>query len=132
MIIPWDYDLTWGHHYTWEYGLFCEPMYMDTPLDMGGYQSSYADWRGVNNLLDRYVYDPVLFEEYKTRLAQDMEIYFQEAAMIARIDEYYNLIRDDAHADWQRWVFGTYEERVQELRDYVVARRAFLAAELGL
>jgi spore coat protein CotH len=131
LIIPWDYDLSWGHHYTEQYGLFCEPMYMDTPLDMGGYQSSYAGWRGVNNLLDRYVYDPVLSAEYRARLAQDMEIYFQEADQLARIDAYYELIREDVEADWQRWVFGSYEERVQELRDYVVARRAFLQQQLS-
>lgn len=131
MVIPWDYDLSWGHHYTSEYGLFCEPMFYDTPLDMGGYQSTYAAWRGVNNLLDRYVYDPVLFGEFKARLALDMETYFEPASMLARIDAYYALVAEDAHADWQRWVFGTYEERVEELRSYVWLRRAFLSTQLG-
>lgn len=132
MVIPWDYDLTWGHHYTSQFGLFCEPMFYDTPLDMGGYQSTYAGWRGVNNLLDRYVYDPMLFSEFKSQLGLDMETYFKPQEMLARIDQYYGLVAEDAHADSQRWIFGTYEERVQELRDYVTQRRSFLTAQLGL
>lgn len=132
IVIPWDYDLSWGHHYTSEYGLFCEPMFYDTPLDMGGYASPYAGWRGVNNLLDRYVYDPDLFAEFKARLAQDLDSHFEPWAMLARIDGYYALVEEDARADWQRWVFGTYEERVEELRTYVWVRRAYLSAQLSL
>ncbi|MCH7471397.1 CotH kinase family protein [bacterium] len=128
IVIPWDHDLTWGRHWDAELGLFDPTVHYDTPYDVGDIET----YGHGNVMLHRYVREPQLRAEYKAALGDALDLYFGEAEMIARIDANYALILPDALADPRKWGNSEdYAEWVEELREYVRQRRAYLNSALA-
>ena len=66
-------------------------------------------------------------------LMTGLDQHFTEAKMLTRIDTYLAMVGPDANADIKRWIPDgrTYAEYVEELREFVRQRRAFIASELA-
>jgi len=124
-IIPWDHDRTWGHRWDDELGFFSLEIIDDTPIDYGNF---YGDEEGWGNVLyDRYFNSPVFWNEYKAALQSALDNEFGEDLMIQRIDDYAALIRDAALADPNKWGENAdWDQRIEDLREYVRLRRAFI------
>lgn len=128
IVFPWDYDLSWGRNWSSSLGLFDPALEYDLPVDHGDYETYSLG----NMLITRFLNDPTLRPQYFARLAELLDTHFSEAAMLARIDAYHALIGPDVLADPNRWHPGErpYSDYVEELREFVRQRRAYVTANL--
>ena len=129
IVFPWDYDLTWGRKWSPSLGLFDPTVSSNLPLDYGDIEK----YGFGNVLVSRYLNDPRFEAEYIDRLNWALDNVFTESAMQARIDAYHALAGPDANADRFRWTPGglEYGDYVEELRQYVADRIAFVEGELA-
>jgi len=132
LLFPWDMDRTWGHLYDQEEGFFHHIITYDVPLDYGSFSCSWCseDWGNV--LYDRYFNEPQFWQEYTQDLSAALDTIFDETAMLARVDEYYELVLDSVLEDTQKWGENAdYETRIDELKSYITLRHAFIEQELA-
>ena len=129
-IIPWDHDRTWGHRWDSELGFFSLEIVDDTAIDYGSFYGDELAWGNI--LYDRYLNDTQFRAEYVAALQSALDNEFREDLMIARIDDYAELIRDAALADPNKWGENAdWDQRVEDLREYVRLRRAFIADSIA-
>jgi photosystem II stability/assembly factor-like uncharacterized protein len=122
LIIPWDYDLSFGRDGT-----------QALPYPMGLLNDKFKYWymlpyHGVDSpLKTKFFQNSILVNRFKQRLDSMLTYVFTEGKMNRMIDNYYWSIRNYVYADEFKW--GTnfeFEEQVEALRYYVTARRHFL------
>jgi len=133
IIIPWDHDRTWGHHWDDELGFFSLEIITDTPVDYGAFNSSWGTGGWGNVMYDRFMNDSQYRAAYEQQLAEALDAEFSEAAQLGRIDSYYALIHEAVMQDTHKWGENTdFDTRIDELKGYVSGRHEFLRGELGL
>lgn len=135
-VIPWDHDLTWGRVYDRTVGgiegFFVLNLVTDTGIDFGSYTGSEGNPTWGNMLYDRYLNSPEHFADFNSRVCRALDEFFTAARLEARIDHYQSLLRDHVLADPQKWGANEdWDTRVEELRQFVLLRRAHLMSEVG-
>jgi spore coat protein CotH len=127
-IVPWDFDMTFGHN--WRGSLDTEVRW-DNPIDSGTSRSRKFDDKW-NMLVDRMMGAPEFRWHHGRRLMDMMADEFSEAEMFSRIDAAHALIRAAGLADPHRWGGeGDFLAGPDELKTYVTNRRAYLYAVVG-
>ena len=122
-LIPWDFDMTFGHNWL---GMLDSDISWDNPIDSGTSTSRKPDDKW-NVLVDRMMGVPEFRWHHGRRLIDVMEDEFSEAEMFSRIDAAHALIRAAGLADPHRW--GSDDDFLagpDELKTYVTHRRAYL------
>ncbi|MFH1740559.1 MAG: CotH kinase family protein [bacterium] len=115
-IIPHDLDLTWGHIWTEDRGLLNETFRTDMP-------SFFLPNRLMAVVRD----DPDLRTAYYERLKAALQDVFREDIWWPRIDELYDMIREDVFADTHKWESNeAFDAQRLQLREYVTLRRQYL------
>ncbi len=122
LIIPWDYDLSFGRD-----GSTVLPY----PLNLLNDKFKYwymLPYHGPDNPLKiKFFQNQVLLNRFKQKLDSVLNYVFTEEKMVSLIDSLRNLIKDYVYRDEFKW--GTdreFEEQVESLKYYVTARRFFL------
>ncbi|CUU06220.1 Por secretion system C-terminal sorting domain-containing protein [Candidatus Kryptobacter tengchongensis] len=122
LIIPWDYDLSFGRD---------GDSRLPYPLSLLSDKFKYwymLPYHGVDNPLKiKFFQNQVLLNKFKQRLDSMLANVFTEERINRLIDQYYLMIKDYVYRDEFKW--GTnaeFEEQVEALRYYVTARRYFL------
>ncbi len=121
IIIPWDYDLSWGRD-----GSTLKP-YPSSLLN-DGFVYTYPPLSGPSNLLkDRWLSRPILKEKFRLKLKFVLDNIFTETRMNRRIDSLASLITNEVISDPQKWgTIQDFYEHVKALKYYVTVRRNFL------
>ncbi|HTK80804.1 MAG TPA: CotH kinase family protein [Bacteroidota bacterium] len=121
VIIPWDYDLSFGRS-----GDLAVPYPASLLNDNFAY--TYPPLSGPPNVLkDRFLATPSLKEMLRQRVDTLLQTLFTESHLFPRIDSLVALIESDAMADPYKW--GTNEDVIEQaaaLKYYITARRNFL------
>lgn len=122
LIIPWDYDLSFGRDGT---GVLPYPLNLLNDKFKYWYMLPY---HGVDNPLKiKFFQNSILVSRFKQKLDSVLTYIFTENKMLALIDSLKNLIRNYVYRDEFKW--GTnkeFDEQVEALKYYVTARRFFL------
>jgi spore coat protein CotH len=121
MLFPWDLELTFGHLWTAEAGVLDERVFTDSSLYVG----RCPGW--CNQLLSRLWSVPALDARYREILNDLLETAFTRELIDARIDNAICRGTPDILADRnKRSTNAEYLSRVDEIRTYVDARRAYV------
>jgi spore coat protein H len=121
MIIPWDYDLSWGRS-----GDLTKP-YPSSLLN-DGFAYTYPPLAGPSNVLkDRWVATPELMELFRLRLKNILDSIFTEERFCPRIDSLAKLIENNVLRDPYKWgTIQDFYEHVEALKYFVTVRRNYL------
>ena len=128
LMIPWDMDLSFGLNHTGT--VFDDEISWQNPID-GGTENGPKPDGAWNQLATAVLQDDAFRYVYCRRLRELLDDEFAEAAMFARIDEAYALVKSSAEADLYKW--GTNAEfnaRPNELKTYIARRRAWLLEQM--
>ncbi|MEN3039633.1 MAG: CotH kinase family protein [Candidatus Kryptonium sp.] len=122
LIIPWDYDLSFGRdgdsRLPYPFGLL---------NDRFKYWYMLPNHGPSNPLKTKFFQNQVLFNRFKQRLDSVLANVFTEEKMNQLVDQYYSAIKRYVYKDEFKW--GTnpeFEEQVEALRYYFTVRRNFL------
>ncbi len=122
LIIPWDYDLSFGRG---------GDQALPYPINLLSDKFKYwymLPYHGVDNpLKTKFFQNSTLVNRFKQRLDSVLANVFTEEKMKNLIDHYYQLIKSYVYIDEFKWGTNSeFEEQVEALRYYVTARRHFL------
>lgn len=125
--LAWDMDLTWGHLWSEENDIFEEAIFSDEPLWIG----KNTGGPFYNHLMDRLWKLPQWRARYLFVLRQLVKSTFDPELLVPRIDAMACHIAPDVLADRRKRASNAeWPQRVQEIRDFVVARRLALQTML--
>jgi len=122
-LIPWDFDMTFGHNWV---GMLDPDINWDNPIDSGTSTSRKHDDKW-NVLVDRMMGVPQFRWHHSRRIIDMMEDKFSLAEMFSRIDAAHALVHTAGLADPYKW--GSNDDFLagpDELKTYVTNRRAYL------
>ena len=126
-IIPWDLDLSFGHLWTPEEDIFDEQIFTDG----NPYVGMNIGQLFFNQLADRLFNVKRFRTRYRSFLAHLLEKTFDKAFLEPRMNNALCRMQPDMLADdGKRAKNQEVRSRVQEVRDFVVARRAWLTTWL--
>ncbi len=127
-LLPWDMDLSWGHLWTEENDIFEEAIFTDQPLWIGHNTGGPF----YNHLIDRLWKLPQWRARYLFLLATMVDTIFDPELLVPRIDAMACLIAPDVLADRRKRADNAeWAQRVQEVRDFIIARRQVLQTLLA-
>jgi len=122
LIIPWDYDLTFGRN-----GDFNLPYPLDLLNDNFTYWYPPNTTGPDNALKSKFFQNPILRARFNQKIDSLLRYEFTEAKMYPYIDSLKNLIKEYVYKDEFKW--GTnqeFEEQVEALKYFITARKFYL------
>jgi hypothetical protein len=126
-VLPWDLDLTFGHLYTDEADVLDERIFTDESLYFG---ERVAEHDFYNQLTTRLLAVPqyrARFRAYTEHIANDV---LSDGFIEGRIASFFCVATPDVLADTRKRASNDeYLSRVDELRAFIRARRAFVATQ---
>jgi spore coat protein H len=118
IIIPWDLDVSFGHLWTEEHDVWDETMFFDEPVEFTNYR---------NHLIEKLLIQPPFLVRYYDFVDHILDTTFTPEFINGRIENALCRGTPDIIADEKKRAENTeYLDRVQELRDFVDKRRAFI------
>ena len=125
--LPWDMDLSWGHLWSEENDILEEAIYTDQPLWIGKNNGGPF----YNHLIDRLWKLPQWRARYLWILGELVKTSFDPTLLAPRIDAMACQIAPDVLADRRKRASNAeWAQRVQEVQDFVVARRLMVQTML--
>lgn len=120
-IFPWDLELTFGHLWTENNDVLDESIFTDEPLGFGAVTPPY------NTLFSRLYAIPTYRQRFDEMVAHLIETVFTESFINERINNIlcrasYDILADQS----KRAKNDEYLSRVEELRNFVINRKAFI------
>jgi spore coat protein CotH/photosystem II stability/assembly factor-like uncharacterized protein len=122
LIIPWDYDLTFGRN-----GDFNLPYPLDLLNDNFTYWYPPNTTGPDNPLKSKFFQNPILRARFNQKLDSLLRYEFTETKLYPYIDSLKNLIKEYVYKDEFKW--GTnqeFEEQVEALKYFITARKFYL------
>jgi spore coat protein H len=123
-IMPWDYDLTWGRNWNDYCDGLCDDLSEGTSIKGSNQKTNQLSQRVLNN--------PTLFERLRAKVADLLETEFVEEKLFDQIDTYYAEITELVHQDTRKWPTNAeFDHERDRLKDWIRRRRQFLFKELS-
>jgi spore coat protein H len=123
-ILPWDLDLAMGHLWTEEYDVLDETLFTQGTPYAG---KKFPEHEFFNRLMDQVWSSPAYDEVFWGYIRQTLQSTFTQKFIGERIDAALCHATADILADPQKRADNSeYAARVEELRDFIDARRAYL------
>lgn len=121
---PWDLDRTLGDHWNWSFSETRLPLLLGT-RELPGVT-------GWNRMQDRFLKDPKLRARFLDRLNTLLQTELTEEKLFPYLDQLEASIAPEAAMDRQRWPAQSSDIHagIEQLKDFVRERRAFLAQEI--
>ena len=127
-ILAWDLDLTFGHLWTKENDVLEEQIFSDG----SPYVGTYDGHEFFNQLVDRLLWVKRFRKRYRSFIQHLLDDKFSRAFLDPRIDNALCRMQPDLLADSaKRASNAELMPRVQEVRDFITARRAWLKTWLS-
>lgn len=122
---PWDLDLTFGHLWSEVDDVLDERIISDGDLFVGEYAPERYGY--YNQLADRMLKHPDLRRRFLRLVERLTDSTFTLAFTDGRLDYALCLLEPDLLADSEKWAENSeYLDRVDEIRDFVSARRIYI------
>lgn len=126
--IPWDPDYTWGYVYP-----FSTAFDTSQPINTGTLSNPGSVFHGPNRFLSRVMDVPEYRAYFCSRLSEITSDNYVTTQIFPLIDAYYELIKEEATADWWK-AEGTrstlFESSANDLKQFVQERTDFLRSEI--
>ena len=93
---------------------------------------AYSDDLHAKAIISRLLDNPDFRDTFLRRTAWQLKTVWNEAVVVARIDEFHDLLAQDMEKECTRWrpSVVTWEENVQELRDFASKRNDYFVRQI--
>lgn len=127
-VFAWDLDLTLGHLWTEKFDVHDETLFTDRPLDVGAKKPEHDFY----NQLYRTLNHPPYRARFEAAVKKVAAIALDPAFIDSRLAWYQCRVGPDLVADRKkRATLAEYPARVEEIRTFAKARKAFILNEIG-